>query len=275
MSKQHARGLGLGLGEHLRHAPLLNHTAALEHRNVVADLLDDVHGVGDYHQRHAGLAVDVAQQLEDGVGALGVERGGRLVAEDHLGLAGQCAGDGNALLLPAGQLAGIAPGLLTQTDAVEQLERAGAILLRHLAGSGEERKAHVVQHGLLREQAEVLENHGHPTTIRAQLLAGQGGDVAAIDLDSAQRGALEQVDGAHERRLAGVAHADDAENVTVGNLDVDIGEGVDEPVGLDGFIRRLDDGRVAERRVPAHRGGIGHVGPVPAALLAGRLGCGE
>ncbi len=70
-------------------------------------------------------------------------------------------------------------------------------------------------------------------------------------------------------------------NVTVGDLDVDIGEGVDEPVGLDGgqgldgFIRRLDDGRGAEHRVPAHRGGIGHVGPAPAALLAGRLGRGE
>ena len=180
--------LGTRRGEDLRHAPLLHHAAALEHRDVVADLLDHVHGVGDYHQGHAGLAVDVAQQLEDGVRAAGIERGGRLVAEDHLGLAGERAGDGNALLLPAGELAGIALRLLRKTNAVEQLESTGAVCLRHLAGGGEEREADVVQHGLLRQQAKVLEDHRHATAIRAKLLARKRGDVTAIDLDDARRG---------------------------------------------------------------------------------------
>ena len=99
--------------------PLLHHAAVLEHRDVVADLLDHVHGVGDDHQRHAGLAIDIAQQLEDRVGALGVEGGGSLVAENDLGLASERAGNGHALLLPAGELAGIALRLLRKANAVE------------------------------------------------------------------------------------------------------------------------------------------------------------
>ncbi len=51
-------------------------------------------------------------------------------------------------------------------------------------------------------------------------------DIVAINLDSARRGALEQVNGTHERGLARTAHTDDAKDITVGDIDVDIREGV-------------------------------------------------
>ena len=202
-------------------------------------------------------------------------------SQDHLGLAGERAGDGNALLLPAGELAGIALRLLRKTNAVEQLESTGAVCLRYLAGGGEEREADVVQHGLLRQQAKVLEDHRHATAIRAKLLAGERGDVAAIDLDDARCGALEEVDRANERRLAGTAHTDDAEDVTVGDLEIDVRKGVNQAVGLDrrqGFgrlVSRLHDRGSSESRISAHRSGVGHLGLASVAFLAGRFGRGE
>ena len=73
----------------------------------------------DDDQRHTGLLVDVAQQLEDGVGALGIERGGSLIAQDDLRLAGERASDRHALLLASGELARIGGRLLGQADAVQ------------------------------------------------------------------------------------------------------------------------------------------------------------
>ena len=46
-------------------------------------------------------AVGLAQQFEHAVGRLGVEVAGRLVGQNQLGLHGQGAGDGHALLLAA------------------------------------------------------------------------------------------------------------------------------------------------------------------------------
>ena len=48
---------------------------------------------------------DAAQQLEDRVARLGVERGSRLVADEQLWMMNERAGDGDTLLLTARQFA--------------------------------------------------------------------------------------------------------------------------------------------------------------------------
>ena len=67
---------------------------------------------------------------------LGVERRGRLV-EQHAppGSQGQRAGDGDALLLPAGQLPRVGVGLVGQPDPVEQLARPRLDLACAAAGA--------------------------------------------------------------------------------------------------------------------------------------------
>ena len=52
-----------GVGEDIRHAPLLHHATVLDNSNVAADLLDHAHGVGDDDDRDARLPGDVAQEL--------------------------------------------------------------------------------------------------------------------------------------------------------------------------------------------------------------------
>ncbi len=98
----------------------------------------------------------------------------------------------------------------------------GAVVGRHLAGCCQKREAHVVEHGLLRKQAEVLEDHGHAATVAAQFGAGEARHVLTVDDDLARRGALQQVDAAHERRLAGAAHADDPRDIAIGDIEGDV-----------------------------------------------------
>ena len=81
--------------------------------HLVADGFDHLHLVGDEQYGQPQLAVDLFKQGKDGVGGLGIQRRGRFIAEQHLGLGSQRPGDGHALLLTAGQLAGIGVGPLT------------------------------------------------------------------------------------------------------------------------------------------------------------------
>ena len=62
--------------------------------------------VGDVDDGEAELLLDLADLLADMAAELGVEIGERLVEEQHLRLEHQRAGDGDALLLAAGELAG-------------------------------------------------------------------------------------------------------------------------------------------------------------------------
>ena len=70
-----------------------------------------------------------------------------------------------------------------QPHAIEQLQRMGAIFGGDLAGRGYIREAHVVQHRLLGQQAEVLEDHGHASAIAAQSGPGEVRYIPAVDDD--------------------------------------------------------------------------------------------
>ena len=65
------------------------------------------------------LLVDLAEQLVDGVGVHGVQVAGRLVGQHERRAVHERAGDGHALLLPAGELVGV---LLLEPLESEQRE---------------------------------------------------------------------------------------------------------------------------------------------------------
>ena len=112
---------------------LLGHAAAVHHDHAIADLGDDPEVVGDEDDAHPEVAGDAAQQLED----LGldhhVERGRRLVGDDHVGVAGQRQGDHRALPHAAGVgvriLASPAAGRCPPARGARRLGRASALLV--------------------------------------------------------------------------------------------------------------------------------------------------
>ena len=154
-----------------------------------------------------------------------VERAGRLVAEDDLRVGRQSAGDGDALLLAAGKLAGVVVLPVRQADDFEQLVDA-LFNLRALHAGDFHREGDVAAHIPLREQIEMLEDHRDLLAELAERLRAERGEILAVDDDAARGRLFQKVDAAHQRRFARAGHADDAENVALLDVQVDIFQGV-------------------------------------------------
>lgn len=70
------------------------------------------------------LRVQIFQNGQYFVTAVRVQCARWLISEDHLTAVHQCAGNTDALLLPAGKLAGAIVQAFTQSKAVQQRRRA-------------------------------------------------------------------------------------------------------------------------------------------------------
>ena len=215
VGEQGLRDLAARVAEDLLRGALLHDAAAVDDGDAVAGLLRHREGVGDHDHRDTEFLVDVAKQLEHAHRGAGVQGARRLVAQHDLGVVGKRAGNGDALLLTAGELAGIVALFVSQAHQLEKLARTlGAVGLRHTA-MHLEGEHDVGQHRTLLEQAEVLENHTDGRAQVEQLLAAVTRDVLTVDDDATRRGALQQVDAAHKRGLARARRTDDAEDIAV------------------------------------------------------------
>ena len=122
--------LGVGVTrplEHLLDRPGLDDPAPGHHAHPVRDLAHDGQIVGDQQQRHPEALLEVLQQLQDLRLDGDVERGGRLVGDQQVGLVRERHRDHHPLALAAGELMRIgAEALLglAQAHQTQQLERA-------------------------------------------------------------------------------------------------------------------------------------------------------
>ena len=135
----------------------------------------DLRIVGDDDHGDAPGPVQVPQQGHDlGPGGL-VQVAGGLVGEHHGGIPGQGPGDGDPLLLAAGQLAGPVPQPVAEADQLQQ----GAGGLPPPGGgdaSVEQSGGHVLDRGQRVEQEELLEHDADPDRPQpGQLTVGQPG----------------------------------------------------------------------------------------------------
>jgi len=76
--------------------------------------------MGDQQHRTATLAMNPAEQLKHLGCGLGIEVAGGLISQQQGRLSDQRPGDGNPLLLPAGQLARLDVSILLQTHGGQQ-----------------------------------------------------------------------------------------------------------------------------------------------------------
>ena len=72
--------------------------------------------MGDHDNCLAVFAIEQFEQIENLVGGLAVEIAGGLVANQYARVGDDGPGDGDALLLPAGEFAGFVAGAVGQTD---------------------------------------------------------------------------------------------------------------------------------------------------------------
>ena len=162
---------------------------------------------------------------------LRIKSRGRFVKEHADRIHGERAGDGHALLLAAGELAGELVGVLEKADAIEQLQTAFggffAVAAEHLHLSEHE----VFADREVRKEFEVLENHADTAAQLGQVrLRVAHGD--AIDDDLALLEGFECVDGLDERGFAGTGRAANNDDFALLDLDRAILEDLEVAVPL-------------------------------------------
>src|SRR5450830_26228 len=136
-----------------------------QHRQLMAD--DD--------NGHAEARIDVAQGVEQGARSFRVQRGRRLVAQQHVGVAGQGAGNRHALFLPARQLRRIAVQLVGQAYQRQAFLDPGGDLLALGRAMDFQGEGDVVEDAGVLQQVELLENHADVLARVAQFALAQAG----------------------------------------------------------------------------------------------------
>src|SRR4051812_9062385 len=197
--------------------------------------------MGDHHERAAALVDRAPQQLEDRAAGAAVEGAGRLVGEDHVGLADQRAGDRHALLLAAGELGGTVASALAEPDALEHVADRGAG--EPLPGQPRWQRD-VLLRGQRAEQVEGLEDEADALAAQArQGSLAELGQLVLAEPDAAAGGPVEARGALQEGGFAGPRGAHDRGERPASEGESDAVERVDGAVAAPedaGDVRELD-----------------------------------
>ena len=210
--------------EHRLGRPGLDDPARVHHRDPIAELGHHAEVVGDEHEREAALAPQLVEERQHLGLHRDVERGGRLVGDDQIGIVHQGQRDADPLAHAAGQLVREGPCArrrVRNAHLVEQRYRVVPGFAPRHPAVGAHRLHHLVPDGVERMERgqRVLEDAGGSIPAHAtKLLAGHGQRVAAAQTnrargdDSRGRG-HEPEHGQRRHRLAGAGLADDPETL--------------------------------------------------------------
>ena len=136
--------------------------------------------MGNNDHRAAGAAAGILQKGQHLLTGLVIQCTGGLVAEQQLGVFGQCAGNGHPLLLAAGKLSREVVQPLSQTHAAQGLfgvQRVAADLAGQL---------HVLQCGQVLHKVVELEHKAHVVpAVGGELSGGKVAHVLAVQPDIA------------------------------------------------------------------------------------------
>ena len=177
-----------------------DHVALVDDGDAVAEPLGLVHVMRREQHRPAARA-EPEDDVPELPPRLRVQARGGLVEEEHVRIADQRAGDGEALLLPAREPFGPRCALVGQSDHLEHfVERATAQVERA-------EHAQVLLDGQLVRQVRLLERDAEPLTERALVAL----PAHPQHLDAACGGLVEAFEDLHRRRLSGAVGAEQAE----------------------------------------------------------------
>ena len=243
-----------GVAEDLRGRAVLEDAAAVEERDAVGDLAGEAHLVGGDQHRHAAV-LELADHVEHLADQLGVEGRGDLVEQQQLGLHGQRPHDRDPLLLAARELVGVARRAC-RPDRSGRAARRPARSAPPTGGRSTRRGPSVTFSSTVRCGNRLNDWNTMPSRRRSVLVEPGRRDVDAVEQDAAVVDRLEQVDAAQQRRLARARRADEAHDLVVVDVEVDVGQ----------HLRGRRTTSTRGRR-PASR--LSHLRQPPAAVAAG------
>ena len=169
------------MGKDLFGGVVQNDLAGIHHDDPVA-LRSLVHVVGDEDNRDAVFAVELLDGFHDLTAAARVKHGRRLVEDDALWPHGDDAGDGNALLLPAGKAVRRVLFVLIDADIHQRAVHTLPDLLGRDADVLQAEGDVLLHHGGDNLVVRVLEHHPHLLADVVQPLLVGGVDAVHIDL---------------------------------------------------------------------------------------------
>src|SRR5690606_35967056 len=147
-----------------------------------------------------------------------------LVGEEHGGMAGESAGDGDALLLTAGELRGQVLGAVAHADLLESFEDAFLALGGRHAAVGE-RQLDVLVNGEVADEIEGLENETDLAVADAGTLGEREAlHGATVEEVGALGGRVEQAENGEEGGLAAAGWAGDGDVFALVDLHVNARE---------------------------------------------------
>ena len=174
--------------------------------------------VRDHDRGHAQLALQAADLLAQVHAHDRVQRRQRLVQQQQPGRRGQRARQRDALLLPARQLRRILVLAARQAHQLQQfVDACAGLRTRHLAV--DQPVGHVVGHAQVGEQRVGLEDDAVVALRRRQHR-----DVAPGQFDAPGGLRLQPGDDAQQRGLAAARRAQEADELALGDLQVDVAQ---------------------------------------------------
>jgi hypothetical protein len=159
--------------------------------------------MGHHQERRLEIGPEVEQVILQIDPREGVERGERLIEQQHFGPRDQGARERHALSLAARQFPRPDIRFIREPDPPDLRGHARRPLLFRTAG---ETEGNIIGDGEPRQQPRLLEDD-------ADFLVG-GGDLVAVEYDPAEGRAIETRDHAQHRRFAATGTADDGNDLT-------------------------------------------------------------
>ncbi|CUK21701.1 Uncharacterised protein [Achromobacter sp. 2789STDY5608615] len=179
----------------------LDDLAQVHHRHAMADPLDNRHVVRDEQERHAQLALQVQQQVDDLRLDRHVQRRHGFVGDHHLGIERQGPRDADALALAAGELVRIAVDHLGHEAALVHQPAHPFLRLGAAGDAVDQQRLHdgvADRHARVERGERILEDELDVPAQRLHGAAAQRADVLAVEFDRAAA-ALDQL----QQRAAG------------------------------------------------------------------------
>ena len=227
-----------GASEDPSHRPFLDHPAEIHHRDRIGHLGDDAEVMGDQHQGHADIVLQLPEQIENLGLDRHIERRRRFVGDDQLRPARQRHGDHHPLVHAARKLVGVfldPPIRIGDADPVEKGHRfPGRLVMGHALvqlqafGQLPADLVHRVERG-----QRVLEDHGDVTPAHlphGALIEGEkvnaGEQDFAADHPAVRRRQLQDRVAGHG--FAAAALADEAEGLALIDVQIDAVDGGDQ-----------------------------------------------
>lgn len=183
-------------------------------------LLGQLRVVGDHD--HQPVLCHLLEQLHDLDAGLAVQRAGGLVRQQDIRIVDQRTGNGNALHLAAGHLAGVLMQLIAQPHLLQRLGGAALALCARDAGNGQG-QLHIGQNGLMRDQVVALEHKADGVVaVGVPIAVGVlfGGD--PVDDKVTAVVPIQAADDVQQGGLTGAGGAQDGDEFAVAQVQADI-----------------------------------------------------